>query len=289
MQNNTEIHGEELHNDIEICAVCDFLQENFGISIAENKYYLVKTKLKPLLVKYELRTFGQLLKQLLSGKVASLRQEVADLMATNETFWFRDQYPYEYLKKVILPKLASSRSSHQEIRIWSMACSSGQEPYSISMIASEWMSEAKDNKQMQIMPVRILATDLSSKMIDYAKVGVYDKFSMTRGLDEKRKYRFFEQESANRWRIDSALRSRIEFRQFNLLNDFSLLGKFDIIFCRNVLIYFTPQLKQLILRRISSSLRDSGCLVLGSSEGINESEKYFNMLQTNPGVIFQKK
>lgn len=289
MRSEIDVKGDDCHSDADISVLCDFLQENFGISIAEKKHYLVKTKLKSVLISHNLSSFSQLAKHLSAKKNSLLRQEVADRMATNETSWFRDQYPYRYLKEVLLPTIAASKSSHQEIRIWSMACSSGQEPYSISMVASEWLGEAKYHDHMPTKPVRILATDLSSKMIDLAREGVYDKFSISRGLDQKRKLEFFTQEPGDRWRIDPALRSRIEFRQLNLLEDFSLLGKFDIIYCRNVLIYFTPQLKKEIVGRINSSLRQSGYLYLGSSEGVDEHEKSFELIQTQPGIIFQKK
>jgi len=280
LRSDKDLSGDDNHSDADISVLCDFLQENFGISITPKKYYLIKTKLNSVLISHNLASFSQLAEHLSAKKNSRLRQEVADRMATNETSWFRDQYPYRYLKEVLLPTIAENKSGHQEIRIWSMACSSGQEPYSISMVVNEWLDEAKYHDQRPTKPVRILATDLSSKMIDFAREGVYDKFSMSRGLDQKRKLEFFTQEPGDRWRIDAALRSRIEFRQLNLLDDFSLLGKFDIIYCRNVLIYFTPQLKKSIISRINLSLKKSAYLYLGSSEGVNEHESVFDLIQT---------
>jgi chemotaxis protein methyltransferase CheR len=208
---------------------------------------------------------------------------VIDAMTTNETFWFRDIYPYEHLKNNLLPQLMGTRHPGS-VRIWSAACSSGQEPYSISMMVEEYKRQAMGTLAR---PVQVVATDLSSIVLDQARRGEYDRLSILRGLSQDRLDRYFETPSEGVWRAKSFIRDRIEFRPLNLLDSYTGLGKFDIVFCRNVLIYFNAELKRQIMQKIHASLKPQGILYLGSSEGLSGAGDLFEMVRCEPGILYR--
>lgn len=260
----------------------DFLEEACGISLGENKQYLVNTRIRRILVEYEIESLSRLIEQLKFGRDARLREKIIDAMTTNETFWFRDNYPYEYLKNTILPELNKS-GERGDIRIWSAACSSGQEPYSISIIAEEYKARSGGR------PLKLIATDLSTDILAQARSGEYDKLSIMRGLSKDRLSSFFDPVSDVIWKVKPVVGSRIDFRPINLMDSYSALGSFDVVFCRNVLIYFTPELKRDILRRIHATLKPNGLLFLGSSEGLAGISDLFDMVNCNPGILYRAK
>ncbi len=263
-----------------------FLEEACGISLGPNKQYLVSTRINRILVDNNIDSLAVLLKRLPDPSSASLRRQIVDAMTTNETYWFRDAYPFEYLKDAIIPSIVSAPQSSQDIRIWSAACSTGQEPYSLSMAIEEYKQK---NLGYLPLPIRILATDLSGNALTTAKQGVYDKLSMARGLTSERMEKFFLPDSGSAWKIKSEIMSRVEFRSLNLLESYSSLGKFDVIFCRNVLIYFSGELKQNILTRLHAALKPNGLLFLGSSEGLSNVPSLFDMVQCEPGIMYRAK
>lgn len=263
-----------------------FLQQACGISLGENKQYLVTNRVRRLLEEHGLSTFGELVRTLKSGGNRRLKDQVVDVMTTNETFWFRDTYPFEHLKTVLLPELMARRHEKGPIRIWSAACSSGQEPYSISMAVEEYKRRAMGVLSRE---VQVVATDLSSIVLEQARLGLYDKLSVMRGLSLERREQFFEAVSETTWRIKASVRNRVEFRALNLLDSYALLGRFDIVFCRNVLIYFNAELKRDILQKIHTSLKPGGVLFLGSSEGVGQTAPLFNMVRCEPGIYYQAK
>ncbi|MFL0809617.1 MAG: protein-glutamate O-methyltransferase CheR [Agarilytica sp.] len=263
----------------------DFLQDVAGIDLGHNKQYLVATRLRRVLMEYDCETLAQLTSLIKSPSSSRAKQKVVDVMTTNETFWFRDSYPFEYLKAKILPDLAQEKRIGR-YRIWSAACSSGQEPFSISMMIEE---AAKENLQTKNLNLEIIATDLSSAILDKAKSGEYDRLSITRGLSQKRMDTYFEKLSDDNWRAIPELGKRITFRSLNLLDSYASLGKFDVIFCRNVLIYFSPELKKDILTRMHAALKPGGSLFLGSSESLGGASSLFDMVHCNPGVMYQAK
>lgn len=263
-----------------------FLQQACGISLGENKQYLVTNRVRRLLEEHGLSTFGELVRTLKSGGNRRLKDQVVDVMTTNETFWFRDTYPFEHLKTVLLPELMARRHEKGPIRIWSAACSSGQEPYSISMAVEEYKRRAMGVLSRE---VQVVATDLSSIVLEQARLGLYDKLSVMRGLSPERREQFFEAVSETTWRIKASVRNRVEFRALNLLDSYALLGRFDIVFCRNVLIYFNAELKRDILQKIHTSLKPGGILFLGSSEGVGQTAPLFNMVRCEPGIYYQAK
>lgn len=263
----------------------DYLQEIAGIDLGDNKQYLVATRLRKVLADNGFRSLSELTGQIKRPANRQIRQQVIDVMTTNETFWFRDKYPFDYLKSTVLPEICKD-SPGGKVRIWSAACSSGQEPFSLSMTADECMRE---NFSVRNLDVEIVATDVSSVILDQAKSGLYDRLSISRGLSNERLKLYFEKAHGEYWRAKPSVVKRISFRPLNLQENFITLGKFDVIFCRNVLIYFSTDLKRNILKRLHASLRPGGALFLGSSEGLSGASDYFDMVHCNPGVMYRAK
>jgi chemotaxis protein methyltransferase CheR len=260
-----------------------YLEKMCGIVLGDNKQYLVTSRLNKLLNEHKLSSLGELLTMLNKDQSRVLTNKIVEAMTTNETSWFRDSHPFNTLKDTIFPEMAKSRRG--SIRIWSAACSSGQEPYSISMSISEFQMS---NPGALNSDVQIIATDISPAILEAADKGRYDDMAMARGLSPERKKKFFK-ETPNFWQVTPAIRSRIQFRPFNLLQNYSLLGRFDIIFCRNVLIYFSSESKKEILEKMCRCLNPGGYLFLGGSESITGITDKFNMIRTNGGVLYQLK
>lgn len=272
--------------DVQYRRFAAFVEEKCGIVLGEGKQYLVNSRLSSLLSKFRVQTVDDLINLAMEDKPNNKAQEeVIDAMTTNETLWFRDTYPYKALETIILPELA--KKAKYPVRIWSAACSSGQEPYSIGMIIQEQMSKMLhiDPKQTQI-----IGTDLSPEMLSICRRGQYDVHALSRGLSPERKEKFFRTtHNPNMMAIDSRVKSMVEFRPMNLLGSYALMGRFDVIFCRNVLIYFSNEVKADILRKLTMCLNPGGYLILGSTETlVGVSDKY-EMMRCNPGIIYHLK
>ncbi len=261
----------------------DFLEQQCGIVLGENKQYLVKSRLGPLMQRFSIATLSELLTKTMNPFERQLRSAVIDAMTTNETLWFRDTYPYELLKSQIFPELEKSCRS---VKIWSAASSSGQEPYSISMTALEYQ-QGRPNAFAG--GVSILGTDISNTMLEHCQRAEYDGLALARGLSPERRSRFFEDSGKGMMRVKEQVRKNVSFRHLNLLDSYTLLGKFDIIFCRNVLIYFSPEVKTKIIRQFAQALNSRGYLILGASESLSSLNEDFEMLRCNPGIIYRKK
>jgi len=261
----------------------DFLELQCGIVLGENKQYLVKSRLGPLMQRFSISTLSELVSKTMSPFERQLRSAVIDAMTTNETLWFRDTYPYELLKNQLLPDLEKTCRS---VKIWSAASSSGQEPYSISMTLLEYQQG-----RPSAFPggVSILGTDISNTMLEHCQRAEYDGLALARGLSPERRTRFFEDSGKGMMRVKEVVRKKATFRHLNLLDSYTLLGKFDIIFCRNVLIYFSPEVKAKIIRQFAQSLNSRGYLILGASESLSSLNEDFEMLRCNPGIIYRKK
>lgn len=218
------------------------------------------------------------------GQDSKLRERILDAMTTNETSWFRDRYPYDILKEHILPELATQRGN--SARIWSAACSSGQEPYSISMTVQEFQQQRPGS--LPGAGVEIVATDISPTVLADAKAGVFDSLSISRGLTPERRDRFFQlQAGGKHWEVRPEIRQRVRFRDLNLMTSYAALGKFDVVYCRNVLIYFSTDLKRDIIKRIAGTLKPKGYLFLGGSESIANYSDDFEMLRLPSGVVYR--
>lgn len=262
-----------------------FLEKTCGILLGSNKQYLVSSRLNKLMEQQGIETLGDLVRKIQAQPRSGLREAVVDAMTTNETLWFRDTYPFEVLKSRVLPEMLKSASG-QRLRIWSAACSSGQEPYSLSMAIDEY---ERANPSQPKTGIQIVATELSGAMLAACKAAEYDSLAIARGLSSERLQRYFDIKAPGRWVVKPAIRSRVEFRVQNLLDSYAALGKFDIVFCRNVLIYFSADVKKDILKRIHATLRPGGYLFLGASEALNGLPELYQMVQCSPGIIYKAK
>ncbi len=262
-----------------------FLEKTCGILLGSNKQYLVSSRLNKLMEQQGIKTLGDLVRKIQAQPRSGLRELVVDAMTTNETLWFRDTYPFEVLKSRVLPEMLKGASG-QRLRIWSAACSSGQEPYSLSMAIDEY---ERGNPSQPKTGVQIVATELSGAMLAACKAAEYDSLAIARGLSSERLQRYFDGKAPGRWAVKPAIRSRVEFRVQNLLDSYAALGKFDIVFCRNVLIYFSADVKKDILKRIHATLRPGGYLFLGASEALNGLPELYQMVQCSPGIIYKAK
>ena len=236
-----------------------FLKERSGLDLSSDKQYLVESRLIPLARKAGLPGIGELVQKLKSG-AEPLTSEVVEAMTTNETFFFRDKIPFDHLKEAILPALVQARASRRALRIWCAASSTGQEPYSIAMCVKEFAALAG-------WRVEIVATDLSQDVLEKSKAGIYSQFEVQRGLPIQMLVKYFKQ-IGELWQLNADIRSMVQHRQLNLLQDFSHLGTFDVIFCRNVLIYFDQNTKVAIFERMSKMLESDGVLALGAAESV---------------------
>ena len=256
----------------------DFLQQACGILLGNGKEYLVSSRLSSLFAETGFSGLGELLEQLQSPAKRGLKVRVIDAMTTNETFWYRDIGHFTLLKNKILPDL--NHRSGGSIRIWSSACSSGQEAYNISMTVEEYSELSRSIFKRQ---VEILATDISTKMLEQARTGLYNGIAADRGLTMEQSRRFFivKEEGLE---VRPEIRRRVTFRELNLTNGYGGLGRFDVIFCRNVLIYFSNDLKREIVERMAQALNPGGYLFLGSTESISQISNRFEM-QVESGSI----
>lgn len=237
----------------------DLLKERTGLVVTPDKMYLVETRLMPVARRVGYMSIEDMLIALQKRHDEKLIVEVTEAMNTHESLFFRDQDPFDLFEKVILPKLLESRASQKRFRIWCAACSSGQEPYSLSMLLDQHAAKLTGWR------TEIIATDISHSVLDRAREGLYSQFEVQRGLPVQLMIKYFSQEGEY-WRLKPDIRKKVTFRHFNLLDDPKGLGKFDLIFCRNVLIYFDVDTKKKVLRSVRDVLRDDGVLFLGSAE-----------------------
>jgi len=237
------------------------LRQRSGLVLSAEKQYLAESRLLPVARKHGMTNLAELVGKLRSAGASPLTAEVVEAMTTNETFFFRDKLPFEHFRATILPALLTARAREKRLRIWCAAASTGQEPYSLAMILRE-MHAVLDGWR-----VDILATDLCGAVLDRARAGIYSQFEVQRGLPIGLLVENFSQ-VGEQWQISEALRAMVRFRPINLLNDFSALGGFDIVFCRNVLIYFDQETKIGVLDRLARQMAADGFLVLGAAETV---------------------
>ncbi len=260
-----------------------FLEDQCGIVLGPNKQYLVSSRLRRLLGEFGLEDFDALARAVDGPGQRELKARVVDAMTTNETLWFRDGGPYRLLQEHILPQLEARRLP--SIKIWSAACSTGQEPYSISMVVEEYKARHPGSR---LGEVRITATDISPTALAQARAGLSDEAALGRGVTRDIRDKYFEPKNGL-WAVKPKIKSRVQFMELNLKDSFARLGKFQVIFCRNVLIYFSAQLKGDILDRMADALTPPGYLILGSSETPNNYSDRYRMVRTPQGVFYRPK
>lgn len=260
-----------------------FLSQRLGITLGDNKQYLVNSRLTLVMREFSSTDINAFIEMVVSEQNTVLTERALESMTTNETFWFRDEYPYHILSDELLPALAKSQS---KLRIWSSACSYGQEPYSIAMIVSEYQ---RQHPGAFHQGVEILASDISKKVLSFAQEGIYDELAIARGLPSVMQEKYFCRCDGNRLRVKPSIQSLVSFKQINLLDSFYSLGKFDVIFCRNVLIYFDAQNKASILQKLSALLPSHGSLMLGAAESITGAEQQLKMEKCQRGLYYSKR
>jgi len=254
------------------------LKRQSGLVLSPDKMYLVESRLLPITRKHGMASLDALAAALrASPETGPLVKEVVDAMTTNESFFFRDIKPFDQFKQLVLPRLMQGRAATKKIRIWSAACSSGQEPYTLAMILRE------EGMKLAGWRFEIMATDISNEMLEKSKAGFYSQFEVQRGLPVQYLVKYFAQ-MGDKWKIEPSLREIIQFREFNLLNDPAPLGAFDVVFCRNVLIYFDNDTKRQILDRISRIMPADGFLYLGGAETVLGVSDKFQAYPSERGV-----
>ncbi len=268
----------------------DYVYNLCGIVISEEKSYLIRQRLGPLAVSLGCPSFGEFYKKASQNRLPKIEEQIINAITTNETSFFRDGHPFDTFRDYGLPRLARlvcQRKARARLRkgpkvsLWSAGSSSGQEPYSVAMLIHEY---AMANRHLGISKedFGLLATDISSQALSRAMAGEYSQMEMKRGLSADRMARYFVQEDA-RWVLDGSIRSMVEFRQMNLVKPFDTLGQFDVILCRNVLIYFDDIVRERMVNQFYDMLSEGGLLILGATEnlyGITDKFESFHYGQT---------
>lgn len=262
-------------DDLELIA--GIVRKRSGLVLTAEKEYLLDSRLSPLARKEGFSSIDDLITTLRTRRDEDLMWRVTEALTTNETFFFRDKTPFDLLREEILPEVIKARPAGGRLRIWSAACSSGQEAYSIAMVLEEFRS------QLRAFQPEIIGTDICSKVLEKAKSGIFSQFEVQRGLPVKKLVEYFKK-SGDQWQIDPRLQQHVTFKRFNLLDDFAPLGQFDIVFCRNVLIYFDQTQKSEILNRVGRQMQAGSHLVLGGSETVLGMGTMFNAVKGKRGL-----
>ena len=257
------------------------LKDRSGLVLSADKQYLVESRLSPLARKASLATLGDLVAKLKAND-ERLTVDVVEAMTTNESFFYRDKVPFDHFRDAIMPSLIAARAKERRIRIWCAAASTGQEPYSLAMC----LKEMKD--KVSGWRIEIIATDLSTEVLEKAKAGLYSQFEVQRGLPIQMLVKYFTQ-TGDTWQISPEIRAMVQYKPLNLLADFGHLGNFDVVFCRNVLIYFDQETKIGVLNRIARMLEGDGFLVLGAAETVVGLTEAFKPLQERRGLYVPNK
>jgi chemotaxis protein methyltransferase CheR len=253
------------------------LKNKSGLVIGTDKLYLLETRLAPILKREQLRDLAALAGRLRTPGNDALVRQVVEAMTTNESFFFRDDKPFQHLRNQALPRLLASRPAGAPLRIWSAASSSGQEAYSVAMIMSDCQQSLGNRR------IEIIGTDLARDQVGRARDGLYTQFEVQRGLPVQMLMRHFRKEDSG-WRVSEAIRGMVQFREWNLLGDLRALGQFDVVFCRNVLIYFDQPTKARVLDAIAQQMPGDGLLYLGGAETVLGITSRFAPLATERGV-----
>ena len=253
------------------------LRDRSGLVLSADKQYLVESRLLPVARRAGLASLGDLVRALMLGNADALMTAVVEAMMTNETFFFRDKIPFDHFRSTIMPALIAARRSSRSIRIWCAATSTGQEPYSLAMCLKEMEREIAGWR------IEVLATDLSNEVLEKARQGIYSQFEVQRGLPIQFLIKHFAQ-IGELWQIAPEIRAMVRYQQLNLLADFARLGRFDLIFCRNVLIYFNQETKIGVLNRLARCIASDGYLVLGAAETVVGLTDSFKTLADKRGL-----
>lgn len=275
-------------NKTDFIKLRELILQSCGIFLDDDKDYLVETRLSSLAEELGCRTFFELYTKIIQNKELLL-PKLIDLMTTNETYWFRDDSLWTTLEQRVIPPILEQLARQQKInyRIWSAACSTGQELYSLKILFTE-IAQRMGLRQV-LKNISFVGTDISSTVLFLAKNGRYNTMSLSRGLSDIRLQKFFDKVSDTTWQVKSEIKENIQFQHFNLLNSFSSLGKFDIILCRNVLIYFSTSCRKELLDKFYAALQSDGSFFLGASESMFNYSNRFTTIEFGRGVYYQPK
>jgi len=254
------------------------LKQRSGLSLSADKAYLLESRLTPLARRQGLASLDELVVRLRNGRDEALVRRVTEAMTTNESSFFRDGRPFETFRRELLPGLLQARAAQRHIRIWCAAASTGQEPYSLAMLLKE------EQAKLAGWRIEILGTDLASEVLGRARDGVYTQFEVQRGVPAPYLVKYFDQVPGGSWRLKDGIRSMVQFREFNLLGDLAPLGRFDVVLCRNVLIYFDQETKRRVLENMARLLPRDGLLLLGAAETVLGLTEKFAPLPAQRGV-----
>lgn len=257
------------------------LHERSGLALLGDKQYLIESRLMPVARRHGHAGLAELVRAARNPGSEMLRTDIVEAMTTNETFFFRDKTPFDNFTEVMLPELLKARSNRRRLRIWCAAASTGQEPYSLAMLIEE------NAKKLAGWKIEIVATDISHEVLDKAKAGLYTQFEVQRGLPINYLMQYFKQ-VGDMWQIAPGIRQMVDFKPFNLLEPMGSLGQFDIIYCRNVLIYFDAETKADVLARMADTLVPDGYLLLGAAETILGISERFRGAQDRRGLYMPK-
>lgn len=257
--------------------ISNLLKNRSGLVLTQDKAYLLESRLMPIARKKELQSVDDLIGKMRSSSDEALITEVTEAMTTNESFFFRDQKPFDLFKDEILPDLMERRASQKSFRIWCAAASSGQEPYTLSIILKEEAAKLAGWRH------EIVGTDISNDILAKAKSGTYTQFEVQRGLPIQLLIKYFDKVD-DQWVIKKEIRDMVAYKYFNLLDDLTPLGKFDVVFCRNVLIYFDQPTKSRVLEGIAKLMPPDGLLFLGGAETVLGISDQFKPVKGQRGV-----
>jgi chemotaxis protein methyltransferase CheR len=250
--------------------LCAFLNRRLGLAIGMDKRYLVETRILPIVARDGFASLADLVSSMELGSRTGLVDEVLQAMTVNETYFFRDRVPFERFRDDMLPALVAARHASKTLRVWSAASSTGQEAYSLAMVLAD------QSHHLRGWTIEILGTDFAAAAIKRAQEGVYTPFEVRRGLSEEHIAKYFD-ERGGQWHISPTIRSMVTFKRANLLDSFAAFGIFDVIFCRNVLIYMDGRVKADVVSRLRQSLASDGYLVLGTSESMTGTDAGLRM------------
>ena len=252
------------------------LKERSGLVLSADKQYLVESRLAPVARRAGLTGVAELVGKLRRADERMV-VDVVEAMTTNESFFFRDKIPFEHFRDTIMPALIAARATQRRLRIWCAAASTGQEPYSLAMLLKDMKGKLAGWR------IEIVGTDLSVEVLEKAKAGIYSQFEVQRGLPIQMLVKYFAQ-VGDTWQIAPEIRAMVAYRPLNLLADFSSLGAFDLVFCRNVLIYFDQDLKIDVLNRLARVVDPEGFLVLGAAETVVGLTDAFKLVPEKRGL-----
>jgi chemotaxis protein methyltransferase CheR len=252
------------------------LKDRSGLVLTKDKSYLLESRLMPVARKRGYKGLDELVAQL-RRRDEALAADVTDAMTTNESFFFRDQKPFDQFRDVVLPNLLKTRASKRSFRIWCAAASSGQEPYSLAMLLKEHATKLAGWR------TEIVGTDISREILQKARAGLYSQFEVQRGLPIQLLVKYFKKRD-DQWEIDPAIRSMVQYKEWNLLQDLKALGQFDVVFCRNVLIYFDQPTKSKVLENMAKQMTDDAVLYLGGAETVLGISDKFKPIPGQRGV-----